>query len=190
MDWKQKLDQLPVIFHTPLLQDLSSLKAEECLQGKMKGATYIATRAFLPTLGIVYTISLGGSQRGRKYVERQIIKQLGIPEVLDRANPYNIWIYLWKSESQEIPKTEVHETLGQDRINQICQQYGLDKKDMVIIDTCLATIRATMGTDPLLRISGIAYALQVLSDKKRAKVTMAVFRITQEFAIKKQLSNN
>lgn len=189
MDWKLKLDQLPTVFHTLTPQDLSDFSNNECLTGEKRGATYFATKSFMPIFGVIYSFSLKGSIRGREYLIKQIIRQLGTPEALDCSNP-DFWMYLWKSDSQEIPKTEVHKTLGQNRINQICHQYGLGKEDEILIDTCLAVFRATMGVNPLMRMVGIAYVLKDLRDDKRAKMTKAIFEIVNEFRIKKQQSIN
>lgn len=188
MNWVQRLNRLPIIFHAP--RDLFSLKQGECLEGRTKGATYIATRNFLPTLGIVYAFSFKGVERGRHHLIRQITKELGTPEAFDHSLPCGLWMYLWKAPSREIPKTGVHRFLGQDRIDQICQQHGLDEEDGKIVDVCLATLRATMGTELETRLGAIAYALQSLPPDKVRKITLATLQITQEFVLKRHSRRN
>jgi len=179
MSWQERLDRLPLVFHT--LIDLGKLKAEECLKGAEEGATYIATRTYLPSVGVVYSISFGGTTEGKNRLLQEITQELGSPAVFDQTLP--TWIGMWKSPSQEIPKTTVHKVLGEERILAICQEHGLDEKGIQLVGVCLAILRATMGIALKKRLNVIGHTLKDLPSEQVTRITSTVLHITSEFAI-------
>jgi len=178
--WKERLDKLPV--HLTIITE-GGIKSSYCIEGQLRDARYIGSRDWLPSAGVKYHLSFSGSIRGREKLIEQISAELGKPESLDRLRP-NLWHYYWPTDSTEIPETKVHETLGRQRIREICQSYGLSSEDERIIDDLLATFSMYLG----MLTQRASYAMSLISDfepERRERITRAFMKINLEFAEKR-----
>lgn len=182
-EWRRRLNRLPVLLHYP--GSRMSLRNDECIKGDLKHAHYIGTREYLPTMGVKYVISTFGAQKGREHILGQLIEELGQPEVDNRTGSRH-WFFFWPSDSQEIPKTKVHEVLGDERLNEIMDDFGLSDEERKIVNVSLAMFAFTTGMEWQRRKNYIFAALAEAQPERIGAITQATLVITTEFGIRRQ----
>ncbi|GAG80694.1 unnamed protein product [marine sediment metagenome] len=177
MSWKEQLEKLPLVLGGKPLAD------DECIEGSYGNGEFTASHEYAPPMGATYHFSFSGSVKDREKLIAELIAELGIPHTIDAEDP-QLWHYFWKSPSNEIPETEVHKTLGRERIHQICQQHGLVQEDERIIDEILAVYRILMFRVKERAIF-VAHRLKDMKQSRKSLVLKAIGKIIREFARKR-----
>jgi len=180
--WRRRLNRLPVLLHYS--GSRMSLRNDECIEGDLEHAHYIGTREYLPTMGVKYVILISGARKGREHILRQLIEELGQPEVDDRTGD-RLWFFFWPSDSQEIPRTKVHEVLGDERINEIMDELKLSDEERRIVNASLAMLAFTTGMEWQRRKSYILAALAEAQPERISAITQATLMITTEFGVRR-----
>lgn len=179
MGWKERLEKLPLI-----LGGLG-VEADQCIEEMFGDAKLIAAHEYVPGIGAAYHFSFSGLLSDRKRLIEGLNAELGAPHSLDCARD-EIWHYFWKSPSEEIPETLVHETLTRQRIREICQEHGLTLEEERIIDELLAVFRIFIGRTAA-RIAYLENRLGNADPVRRITISQAFFQINTEFARKRLL---
>ena len=181
-EWRRRLNRLPVLFH--YVGARMSLRDDECIEGDLKHAHYIGTREYVPAVGVKYTISISGAHKGREQIVRQLVEELGTPEI-DNCTEKS-WIFFWPSNSQEIPKTRVHALLGDERMVELMDEFQLSGEERRLVNVSLTMLAYTMGMEWERRQNYIFAVLAEAQPERVSTIPQAVLKITTEFAKKRQ----
>lgn len=179
-NWKDKLDPLPVLLHGPggTIDPLPT----ECLEGDTRGAHYIATRAYVPLDEVKYAVLISGALRGRLAVIEELTQELGEPEIRDCPEQSVMWMLMWPSSSNDLPRTKFHEILGEKRIRRIMIEFGLSESERRIVQIILAIFAMTIGpAHTNKRVQLVIEALEGILANRATVVSNALLKIKIEF---------
>lgn len=179
-NWKEKLDRLPVLLYGPGVK--MQLLPTEYLEGDTREAHYIATRTYVPLAGVKYSVLISGALRGRLAIIEELTQELGEPELRDCPERATIWMIMWPSSSDALPRTKIHEILGEKRIREIMNEFGLSESERRTLQIILATLAMTIGpAHTNKRMQLVIKALEGILTDRVTTVTMALLQIHMEF---------